>query len=153
MYSRASPGTRRVSGIVPRRRDLSMRSWLIERSHSHLVTASVLAWTSACHAVNVDYRLTVLFFAQVFVIVRTPTTSSSRMLLPSIINRDISFHDLSPLAIIILKSFYERKSRSMSSEAQPLQLFHTYFCSTVHVIYYVGLIYSPVLILAEAGGS
>ena len=69
-----------------------------------------LAWASACHAANVDYRLMVLFFERVFVIVPAPMcVVIANVLVTNHESAIFSFYDISTLAIITFKSSYQRK--------------------------------------------
>ena len=116
VYSRASPCMRCVSGIVPRRWVLSMHTcrWLIyvERSHSQLVTASVLGQLRATLRMStIIWRF--CFSLEVYiVIIRSPTMHPQRHHHDCCCHiswiGNVSFHNISTLAIIILKNFYKR---------------------------------------------
>ena len=88
-------------------------------------------WTSVCHAENVDYRLAVLFFVQFVVIVlvrtnfTTPTTLSSLLLLPRIVNQQcvLPQYKHTHYNYYAFNFYVLIKLRLMISEAEPLHLF------------------------------
>ena len=104
---------RRVSGIVPRRRVLGMCRWLIERSHSQLVSASVLG------RLRGKLRTSVIVWRLRFPReLRTPTTSPSR------INVLATKHE-SAMSIITIKNSYESKQHVNGQNVTSLsQLYH-----------------------------